>query len=352
MDPEIVALQHAAEAGGARFHVVTGPRALIALVTANDEVIALADGLLVMPEAAIPQFEDSPGVLVQPIEVGLPAGYERIDLNHAAAGAMRLPGRLVERLADLPPDFDAISALQRIALQAGVSQAMLPAALPQSGAWRLIRDEAEAHAAEAEWIRVQTSPPGAATITEMGIRLAVRSFGPALLHGGSGGNSVAIAAFVILLLAVAAGWFGFAATAFVLCGLAWALRRAAALLLNIEQQSLRVTATAASRAALFGWIVDAALVAVIAWNQTGAWAGPSLAARAFPAVMLIAMLRLTPRAIEAQWAHWLEDRAVLCLVLGIVAVGGLPVGVVAGLAVVLALLGVAWPDRPAGLTRA
>ena len=98
LDAHLVSLQHVAEARAARFHVVTGARGLISLVSAADEVIALADGLLAWPDMAIPLLDAGVGVLVQPIEAGLAAGFERIDLNHASAGAMRVPGLLVERV--------------------------------------------------------------------------------------------------------------------------------------------------------------------------------------------------------------------------------------------------------------
>ncbi|MEO5586970.1 MAG: hypothetical protein ABIQ81_04675, partial [Novosphingobium sp.] len=69
---------------------------------------------------------------------------------------------------------------------------------------------------------------------------------------------------------------------------------------------------------------------------------------AFPAIMLVAVLRLIPQILQAPWVHWLEDRGLFCLVLGatVVAAGGMPSGVIAALAVALALVGVAWPGRP------
>ena len=62
LTPEMLALQHAAEKAGAQFHVITGPRALSGLVTATDEVLALAEGyalvsctgLLMLPLHRIP----------------------------------------------------------------------------------------------------------------------------------------------------------------------------------------------------------------------------------------------------------------------------------------------------------
>ncbi len=353
LGPELVELQHVAEDNGARFHVVAGPRCLVGLITANDELIALADGLLAEPEDAIAQIEHGQGVLVQPIELGQPAGFERIDLNHSAAGAMRLPGSLAERLAELPTDCDAISSLQRIALQTGVTQRMLPAGLRESGAWRLLRDEGEAHLAEGEWFRQHTGITAASSISEIAARAAVRSIGPALMHSGSGGNAVGILAVVAALLALGAGWSQWTATALFLCVIADVSRRAACLLLRIERSSLTLTRSVLPRQLIFGWGLDIVLVLILSWSQPLAPDG-GLFAHAFPAIMLVTMLRLLPQLLHTRWVHWLEDRGLFALALGVIVVtaGGVPSGLVAALAVGLALIGAAWPDRPSRLTRA
>lgn len=350
---ELVELQHVAEDNGARFHVVSGPRGLVGLITANDELIVLADGLLAEPEKAVAQIEHGPGVLVQPIELGQPAGFERIDLNHSAAGAMRLPGSLVERLAELPADCDTVSSLQRIAFQTGVAQRMLPSGLREGGAWRLLRDEGEAHLAEGEWFRQHTGITPASSISEVAARAAVRSIGPALMHSGSGGNAVGILALVAALLALGAGWFQFSATALFLCVVADVARRAASLLLRIERNSLNLRRSFLPRQLVFGWGLDIVLVLILSWSQPFAPDG-GLFAHAFPAIMLVTMLRLIPQLLHTRWVHWLEDRGLFALVLGlvIIAAGGMPSSLVAALAVSLALIGAAWPDRPARLTRA
>ena len=157
---ELVELQHLAEAAKCQFHVVANARALVGLVTTVDEVFVLGDGLFVsIPEAAA-LLEEGQAVLVQPIEQGLAAGFERIDLNHAGAAAMRLPGRLIERLAELPTDCDATSSLQRIALQAGVRQRPIPAPGKDGLFWTMVRSEDEAHALEPLWVRQRTRDEG------------------------------------------------------------------------------------------------------------------------------------------------------------------------------------------------
>lgn len=353
LGPELVELQHVAEDHGARFHVISGARGLVGLITANDELIVLADGLLAEPDKAVAQIEQGQGVFVQPIELGQPDGFERIDLNHAAAGAMRLPGNLVERLAELPADCDTVSSLQRITLQAGVPQRTLPSGLRESGGWRLLRDEGEAQLAEGEWFRQHTGITPASSISEIGARVAVRSVGPALMHSGSGGNAIGVLALAVALLALGTGWFQLSAIALFLCVVADVLRRAASLLLRIERRSLNLRGSFLPRRLLFGWGLDVVLVLILTWSQPhAADAGPL--AHAFPAVMLVAMLRLIPQLVRTRWIDWLEDRGMFALLLGVVTVaaGGLPSGLVAALAVALALVGVAWPDRPSRLTRA
>jgi hypothetical protein len=230
---------------------------------------------------------------------------------------------------------------------------MLPSDLRDSGAWRLVRDEAEAQSAESDWFRQHTAVSGVSSGSEMAARIAVRSVGPALMHSGSGGNTVGVLALTAVLLALSAGWFGFSASALLLCFVADVLRRAACLLLRIERQSLNLPGSVLPRELLFGWGLDIALVAILGWSRP-IGAGEGLFAHAFPAIMLVAMLRLIPQIVQAGWARWLEDRGLFALILALIilAAGGMPGGLIAGLAVALAVVGVAWPDRPTRLTRA
>jgi hypothetical protein len=118
---EAIALRHAAEARGARFHGVGDTHGLLGAVPAGDELLVLAPTLLPEDLAALEALARGTGVLVVPAAPGVAAGFERIDLERAWAGALVLPGRLVERLSDLAPDSEATAALLRIALQARVA---------------------------------------------------------------------------------------------------------------------------------------------------------------------------------------------------------------------------------------
>lgn len=318
--PGILALQHAAEAAGLRFQVISGAHQAVSMVTAMDEVLVIADGLLVDPADAMRLIGRGPGVVVQPVDAGLALGFERIDLNHAAAGLVRMPGRLVERLGELPADCDAASALTRIALQAGVPQVELPGDLREGAGWKLVRDEVEADALEARLIDRLLGPgrglaPGFAVA-----RQAVRSFGPALLEAGSRETALAAIGAVVLALGLVSGWLGWEAPALALIGLAWLARRVAALTGAVAREGGISGASPLPREKLFGMVVDAGLILVVIWSGPAAlpwWE------RAFVPMALIGALRAMRRWLGDEWKPWLGDRLLACLVLAAAAGAGL-----------------------------
>ena len=311
---ELVELQHLAEAAKCQFHVVANARALVGLVTTVDEVFVLGDGLFVsIPEAAA-LLEEGQAVLVQPIEQGLAAGFERIDLNHAGAAAMRLPGRLIERLAELPTDCDATSSLQRIALQAGVRQRPIPAPGKDGLFWTMVRSEDEAHALEPLWVRQRTRDEGALSPSRALALLAVRRLGPAMLHAGSGALALVIAAAVFALLALGAGWFGLLSLGLGLIAVGWLLRESAVLLSRIESETARPRKGLDSKE-LYGWLCDGLIVLLAAWG-TQMHAGQHFVDRLFPPFMLITLLRILPRLFAPRWAAWFGDRALLAVAIG------------------------------------
>lgn len=346
---ELIELQHDAERAGVQFHIVNGPHALLGLVTVADEVIVLAEGLFVTVDAAA-LLEKGQCVLVQPIERGLAAGFERIDLNSASAGAMRLPGRLIERLAELPIDCDTISALQRIALQAGVAQRPLPALADGAGFWTLVRSEIEAHAIEPHWIRQRIRIEGPVTPGNWIALRGVRAFGPALLHAGSGPRVISTAAVILGILALAAGWFGALPLAFGLAGSGWIGRRAAIALRRIHGDGLAGGGSSRTIDTILGWLGDSVFVILGGIASTGHFQQP-IWERLFPSLILVALLRLVPRATGGRWTALLHDRALLALGLGLAAAAGMADVVIHGTAALLALAGILVPRGDTGLTR-
>jgi hypothetical protein len=350
LSPELIELQHVAEAAGVQFHVIAGARPLAGLVTAADELIVIADGLFTSTTEAAALLEKGQSVLVQPIEPGLAAGFERIDLSFAGAGAMRIPGRLLERIADLPTDCDAASALQRIALQAGVRQRAIPQAGQDGLFWSLVRSEDEAHALEPQWIRQRTSDGAPLGPSRWLARLAVRGLGPALLHAGSGPLTLVIAAGAAALLALGAGWLALIPLGLGFCALGWILRESAAQLARIDSDLVRPSRGVDSRTA-FGWLLDGIVVALAGWS------GPSDRLmldyeRYFPALMLVALLRILSQSFGLRVAAWLEDRALLALGLAAAVLLGLGSEAIHIAALAAAIAGIALPGLGSRITRA
>lgn len=347
--PELIELQHLVEAGGAQFHLVPQARSLAGLISAVDEVFVLADGLFASTLAAAALLEEGQAVLVQSVEPGIAAGFERIDLNHAAAGAMRLPGRLVEQMANLPSDCDAASALLRIALQSGIRKRSIPAPGQDGLFWTLVSGEDEAHALEPQWIRLRTRSEGALSMSGAIALLMVRALGPALLHAGSGAGAVAIAAVLLALLAFGSGWFALIPLGLGFAALSWILRDCAVMLSRIETEVASARKGLDSKE-IFGWALDAFIILLAAWGSE-MHANQHALDRLFPPFILIALLRILPRLTAAHWAGWFADRALLALVLAAAMVAGVGSATIHVAATVAALAGILLPLGQSRLTR-
>lgn len=346
--PELIALQHGAEAAGLRFHIVTGPQQLSALVTATDELVVITEGLFADPESVAPLLEGTrPVVLALPDDGAVADGFERLDINNVAAGVMRIPGALVERLHDLPPDCDAASALTRVALQAGAQMRQVPPEARGGSRWKMVRGEGEALATEAEWLRTRLAPSSSATLSDRIAGAGVLSFGPSLLHAGNASAVVSIGALVALVLALCSAWLGSPVPGFALGALGWVLVRAIELLRRAERQAYSVAAPAIPRADALGWVVDLSLVfiCVFALADGSGFAPAALGDRVFAPLMLLLMVHLAPRLLVDGLAAWTSDRGVLALVLGVAAAVGYLGEAVRLLAVALTLASIILPPR-------
>ena len=310
---ELVTMQHLAEARGARFHVVASARAIVPLVAPEDDLFVLADGLLAMPDDVLPLLEAAPVVLTTPVETGIEAGFERIDINNAGAGAMRLPGRLVASLGELPPEWNPLSALLRIAGQARVPQRVLPEALFAQARWQMVRTEGEAHQAEHVWLGFHAGAAEARSPGAWVASVAVRRFGPALLHAGTRPAIVGAASAIMALLGVGAGWMGWATIGFAVLALAWVVLRASSLLARIERASLLEQAIGIPVAGILAGVIDLGFVAVAAWrSHIPQVEGVPWGLGWFAPLVLFLLLRLFPEVLKGhRWVEWLPDRLVV-----------------------------------------
>ncbi|MFC3174270.1 hypothetical protein ACFOD9_08400 [Novosphingobium bradum] len=348
--PEMAELQRESERGGAAFHVLTGSRGLSPLVSAADEVLVLAEGLLPTTGDALRLIGTGQAVFLQPAESGIPAGFERIDLNHASAGLMLVPGRLVDRLMDLPPDADAGSALLRIALQAGVAQRPVPDEVRAGGRWLLVRTEAEAQAAEDGWMVRHTSG-GPPTPGPLLARYLARRFGPAVLHANATGLLVPYGTgYLIALAGFGLAWFGLAWLGLVCIGFGCVLQRTAALLGRLQREALAVRLGSAWRSVVSAGVLDLLIVAILVLARAPL-PGESLLERGFAPAVLMGLVRLLPRAFPAGWSAWLADRLLLCLLLALMAAGGVIAPGLLALVLLLLLAGLVLSHRNDGSGR-
>ncbi len=192
---EVIQLQHRAETAGVKFRAIRQPSRLGGMVTADDELLVFAPGLLPNDDAVEAALERK-AVLAFPAELAVPLGYERIDLELAWSGVMLLPGSVVERLGDLPEDVDVPSSLMRLGLQSGTRIAALDRDLLAQGNWHLDADRETLELREKQWIDAQRRQiafraPGLAVAERAGARLARDVLGnagqsiPAILAGSA-----------------------------------------------------------------------------------------------------------------------------------------------------------------------
>ncbi len=177
LGPDMGAARAYAERAGVRFDLAESIPRLMSLVTADDDIVLLADGVLPDRAALVEALAERTGVIAFPSDPALALGFERLDAERAWSGALRMRGAGVAQLADLPPDCDLASSLLRIALQSGVRVVELDAASLTAESWQRRVDRNATAAAERRWISRQVRPasfaaPGLALAERMALRWA------------------------------------------------------------------------------------------------------------------------------------------------------------------------------------
>lgn len=321
-----VELRLATEAAGAKFQVASEAHALLGTVGTADDLLVLAPGLLPEAEPALSALETGHGVLTFP-EAAVAQGFERIDRDRAWAGVARVPGNLIERLADLPGDIAIPEALMRLALQARIPERRLDAALLADGAWALLA--AEDGAIEGAWLKRNLPPvppasPAAGFAGAFLRPLALPVLRKPRALAWAGGTTLGL-----LALALGTAVSGFPGLSFLLL----AAGATAAAFTN-GAAHLRAAPYAAADDGLprmLAWLGDLALLICAALSVSGA-----LSHRIFPAAVLLLALHL-PLALP-QPLRWLDDRLAVALILACGAlVGGAEIVLMAMALLLLAL---------------
>ena len=206
--PDLGAAKAYAERSGMRFETVDSIALLTTKVTAAEELVVIADGVLPDRVTLVEALAERAGVLAFPDQPAVQLGFERLDATRAWSGVLRTRGDNVARLADLPSDCDAASSLLRIALHSGVGVIEIDPAPLSDGTWQRRVDRQVGAAAEWRWIARQVQPapfaaPGLAIVQRLGLRWA-HDLGAS--RWARTPQLAAVLSAVLVVLAIAAGW--------------------------------------------------------------------------------------------------------------------------------------------------
>lgn len=337
--PEAIGLRHEAEAAGARFVAIRDSHGLLGAVRAADQLLVLVPGLLPETNAALAALGKGNALLVLAAGPGVAAGFERIDLERAWAGAMVLPGAKVERLAELPADSDPASALLRIALQAGIAERHLPEEVLVEGSWAMIRENETPGFADRQWLKrhLPAHPPRAPSrwlaylaLAPVALRLLAIRRAPLSLAGAAG---------LLLAGALGAASLELPALAFVLLALAVVLGELAMALAALRDVPFAHARTTRGLALALSLGIDLSLAGCGVLAIEGNWLH-----RLFPPLVLVGALHSRPAAGDAA----VRDRGALAAVFALAASLDLlePAIMLVGLALI------AWDAAQSRITRA
>lgn len=311
--PQLEPIRQKIERRGLKFEEIGGPVQLVGKVSADQEILAIGDGVIVERQLANQTLRRGRGVATIPADQGIPAGFERIDGENAWAGIFLARAQIAERLAELPSDSDTISLLLRLALQAGTQLAPLGEDALSSGELLLAQDVGslqnrehallDRSARSASWFG-----PGRAVAQKLARRLAPQALDRGPLFAAAIGALVLAAAMVLAIYGTLAAAFLALGVAGFTASLSRALRELRARLLGLSSGE-RFTP-------IFRWIFDIALILVAAYPITTTTALDKL----FVPIVLVASLRLAEAICRIRLAPMWRDRVLLSVLLAIAAI--------------------------------
>ncbi len=310
---DAIRLRHRAESAGMKCVIVSGAHAVAALSQDGGNTLIFQDGVVPASLEALSAFAGGGAILVVPAGLGSELGYERIDLARSWAGALVLNDNLLVKLLDLPEDIETAPALLRIALQAGLAEEYLAEEELVSGGWSLLGHAQETAELEEKWlgrhfdtVRGKPSQRLAAWIVRrLAGRLRLRVLhmravrGLSLLAGAGG---------------VAASYAGFGAAGFALIALAVLLLEGS----RLGDRLRLLPFGSAGKCAMFALALDLAIVGTGYFAIDWGWLH-----KLFPPLVLFGVLHIPADLRGGALKDWLDDRALLAVILAIGAALGL-----------------------------
>lgn len=295
------------ERAGLDFLLIGGPLPLVGLLSADQELVVIADGLVADRDRVKQALGDGRGVLTLPDEAGIAAGFERIDARHAWGGVLVARAQIAEQLADMPPDSDTISLLLRLALQAGTRLVPLEEDVLQSGEWLLLQEPDALATRETALLdrsveHASWTAPGMALSRRLARAIAPEGLdrGPAIALGIAGVSftgAVALASFEFPFAGIAMFGGG---------SLALSCREA------LDRLKARLRGMGSSgRNAWLGMLPDAVLIAALALPLVA----ENALSRLFLPLVLVGLLWLAEGLAPIKWKNFWSDRVMLALLL-------------------------------------
>ncbi len=217
-----------------------------------------------------------------------------------------VPGNLVERLSDLPPDSEPAAALLRIALQARLPERRLSEKVLAHGSWAMVEEGEELAFRERDWLKRNLPPAERFALSHRLAEVALAWSGVRLLAIPRALPSLWAGVAVLLGGGVAASVYGLAAAGFVLVAFGSLLADFAAGLGRLREAPFGTDRRGLAR--LAPWLVDAALAACVVFAIDG-----SGLHRLFPPLALLAALHASRPGRWPDAGALLADRALLAL---------------------------------------
>ncbi|MBN8830532.1 MAG: hypothetical protein J0G94_07850, partial [Sphingomonadales bacterium] len=129
---------------GPRVQLVQDMPSLSRALCASDQVIVLAENLVVPPEAIDALLDAAPTAMLALPDVPATARFERIDAQTMWGGAIALPAANILATLDMLGDWDLVLTLLRRAVQAGIPRVLLSPETVMDGRLTLASDQASA----------------------------------------------------------------------------------------------------------------------------------------------------------------------------------------------------------------
>jgi len=217
---EAIAIRRAAEQAGLKLVEISGPHALTACVAEDERLLVLQTNLLPAWDDWARSEAGVGSILLLPAKSGPQAGFERIDLARAWAGALVIPGRCLSSLHELPEDAEAAPALLRIALQSRLPELMLDEGLLVDGSWSAITQGSDLTLIEDQWLarHVKSSPN--ASCSELIAGIILQKFHNVLFTHARIPVALLVLSLILAIGGVGASFYRQAAAGFGILGLA------------------------------------------------------------------------------------------------------------------------------------